>query len=174
MRLEEAKHENTRLRLLLDMPNPQNWTLVAARVIASDPANWWRTIRIDRGSRDGLSTNCPAEVGFAQARVLVLGDPDLKLHVMVEGDKRDTGVIVPASATPIDPTIVDLDYLSLKSQLKPGQRVYTSGSGGIFPKGILVGRIVDFRSVDFGLYSQARVKLAVNMNELEEVWVILP
>jgi len=185
MRLEEASRENTRLRRLLDMPNPEGWKLKSARVIGSDPANWWRSILIDCGSRDGVQANCPvltpdglvgrvSEVGFTQARVLVLGDPDLRLHVAVEGDHRDSGIILPTGITPVDPTIVDLDYLSHNSQLQPGQRVYTGGSGGIFPKGILVGRIVDFRSVDFGVYSQARVKLAVNMNELEEVWVILP
>jgi pyruvate,water dikinase len=52
--------------------------------------------------------------------------------------------------------------------------VITSSYGGIFPKGIVVGHIVDFHSVDFGLYTQARIKLSVNMNALEEVFVKLP
>jgi rod shape-determining protein MreC len=48
----------------------------------------------------------------------------------------------------------------------------TSGLGGIFPKGILVGHVVDFRTVGYGLYNEARVKVAARMNALEEVWVI--
>jgi rod shape-determining protein MreC len=185
MRLEEAKNENARLHRLLNLPHPESWKLKLARVIARDPAPWWRTLRIDVGQRDGVTTNCPvltdaglvgriAEVTYGQARVVVLGDPDCRVSVVVEGEKRDNGVIVPASSTPIDPTIVDLNYLSLNSQLKPGLRVMTSDLGGLFPKGIVVGNIVDFRSVDFGLYTEARVKLTVNANELEEVWVILP
>jgi len=56
--------------------------------------------------------------------------------------------------------------------LKPGQTVATSGDGGVFPKGIIVGQIVDVRTNDFGLNLEARVKLAVNLNRLEVVWVL--
>ena len=52
--------------------------------------------------------------------------------------------------------------------------VVTSGVGGIFPPGILVGQIADFRTVGYGLYREARVSLAVKMNSLEEVWVKAP
>jgi rod shape-determining protein MreC len=65
-------------------------------------------------------------------------------------------------------------YLPRNSHLRAGQKVVTSGEGGIFPKNIVVGQLVDFRSVDYGLYNEARVKLAVRMNTLEEVWVKLP
>jgi len=185
MRLNEAVHENQRLHRLLKLPEEKPWKLQLARVISRDPANWWRTIQINVGLRDGISTNSPvlipeglvgriSEPGFSQSRVVLLGDPDCRVAVMVNGPSRDHGVIAPASSNPLDPSIVDLDYLSQHSDLKPGQQVLTSGLGGIFPKGIPVGRIIDFQSVDFGLYSEARVKLSVRMNELEEVWVILP
>jgi rod shape-determining protein MreC len=52
--------------------------------------------------------------------------------------------------------------------------VVTSGFGGVFPKGIVVGRIADFRTVGYGLYKEALVRLAVNMNRLEEVFVMMP
>lgn len=45
--------------------------------------------------------------------------------------------------------------------------------GGIFPRGILVGQVIDTRPVEFGLYTVARVKLAVKMNLLDEVWVLM-
>ena len=70
--------------------------------------------------------------------------------------------------------MVDLSYLSRGSQLKPGAKVVTSGLGGIFPAGIHIGQIVDSRSVDYGLFTEARVKLAVDMNNLGEVWIVLP
>ena len=83
-------------------------------------------------------------------------------------------VIAPSSSSPLDSTLVDLSFLSRSSQLKAGQRVVTSDLGGIFPKGIPVGQIVDFRSIDYGLYNEARVKLDEKMNTLEEVYVKLP
>jgi rod shape-determining protein MreC len=58
--------------------------------------------------------------------------------------------------------------------LKPGQRVLSSGQGGIFPRGIPVGTIVDTKPVDYGLSMEARVKLLVDMGTLEEVWVLTP
>src|SRR5260221_8968206 len=181
---EEVERESARLRQYFSFPKRERWKLRLARVVAGDPANWWRTIRIDLGSRDGIATNSPvltaeglvgrvSEVGYAQSQVGLLGDPDGRVSVMIE-DTRDNGVIAPSSSSPLDNTLVDLSYLSRSSILKAGQRVVTSGLGGIFPPGILVGQIVDFRTIDYGLYNAARVKLEVKMNALEEVWVKLP
>ena len=77
--------------------------------------------------------------------------------------------------TPSMPSVlVELGFLSKASSVKPGHVVQTSGLGGIFPKGILVGQVIDTRPVEFGLYHVARVKLAVKMNLLDEVWVMMP
>ena len=72
----------------------------------------------------------------------------------------------------LDRLLVDLIYMPGGSLLKPGQLVTTSGDGGIFQKGIAVGQIVDVRTNDYGLNLEARVKLAVNLNRLEQVWVM--
>jgi len=50
----------------------------------------------------------------------------------------------------------------------------TSGLGGIYPRGIPIGKIVDAREVEFGLYLEARVKLNANLGALDEVWVMFP
>jgi rod shape-determining protein MreC len=49
----------------------------------------------------------------------------------------------------------------------------TSGIGGIFPKDIPIGKIVDSHPVEYGLNLAARVKLNANLSSLEEVWVML-
>jgi rod shape-determining protein MreC len=176
--------ENTRLRHILGITNRPNLNLKLAQVVGRDPANWWRAIRINLGLRDGITTNAPvltpdglvgrvAEPGFAHSLVLLIGDPDCRVAALIE-DSRDHGVISPDSANPLDNVIVDMNYLSHTSRLKAGQRVVTSGLGGVFPKDILIGHVVDFRSVDFGLYTGARVRLAARLNALEEVWILLP
>ena len=181
---EEVERENARLRQHFNFAQRERWKLKLARVVARDPANWWRTLRINLGNRDGIATNSPvlaaeglvgrvSEVGYAQSQVVLLGDPGCRVAVMIE-DTRDNGVIAPSSSIPVDNTLVDLSYLSRTSALKAGQRVVTSGLGGIFPPGVLVGQIVDFHTIDYGLYNAARVKLEVKMNTLEEVWVKLP
>jgi rod shape-determining protein MreC len=183
-RATELARENDRLRAQLGLPRQLPWRLKLASVVARDPANWWRSIQIDAGLRDGVTTNCPvftaeglvgrvSETGWTHSRVVLLGDPDCRVSAMIE-ETRDTGVIAPSSSSPLDNIMVDLGFLSRNSALRPGQRVVTSGLGGIFPKGLYIGQIVDHRSVDFGLYNEARVRVAVKMNSIEEVWVKLP
>jgi rod shape-determining protein MreC len=180
----EIARENDRLRELLGFQKRSKWKLQLARIIAQDPANWWRTAQIDRGSRDGLTINLPvlspegylvgkiSETSATRAQVLLLGDPKCKVAALVV-EPKEKGVIVGAVSV-WDPSLVQLGYLSRSSGLKPGQWVETSGEGGIFPKGVRIGQIVDFQSVDFGFATEARVKLGVNLNALEEVWVKLP
>ena len=66
-----------------------------------------------------------------------------------------------------------MTYLSGNADVKSGENVLTSGQGRIFPRGIPIGQIVDSRTVEFGLYTEARVKLAVDLGGLEQVWVML-
>ena len=178
---EAAAKENIRFRQYYAWEKEEPHKYKLARVIGRDPANWWRTLRIDKGLRDGVTTNCAvrtadglvgrvAEAGLAQAQVVLVGDPNCRVSVLVE-DTRDHGIIEPASSSPLEPALVDLSYLPRQSQLRAGQRIVTSGEGGIFPPGILVGHLVDFRSIGYGLYQEARVKLSVRMNALEEVFV---
>ena len=178
---ESLGKENARFRQYYAWEKQAPYKGKLARVIGRDPANWWRTLRIDKGLRDGVTTNCAvfsteglvgrvSEAGFAQSQVVLLGDPNCRVSVVVD-ETRDHGIIAPATSSPLDPALVDLSYLPRQSQLRAGQRIITSGEGGIFPPGILVGYLVDFRSIGYGLYQEARVKLAVRMNALEEVFV---
>jgi rod shape-determining protein MreC len=175
--------ENDQLHELLGWARQQPWKLKLATVITRDPANWWRTVEIDLGSRDGISTNLAvltvdglvgriASVGLTRSQVILIGDPNCRVSVLVKDTAQDTGIL--SASGPLDSSLADLTYLSSSATLKAGQQVVTSGIGGIFPKGIPLGEIVDFRTVEFGLYTQARVKLNVNLGALEQVWVIVP
>ena len=184
MQAEEVMKQNARLSAQIYTARQFPWNKKLARVVSRDPANWWRTIRISLGSRDGVVPYAPvftasglvgrvSEVGFMQSQVLLVGDPGCRVAVHV-GETREQGVIAPSSSSPLDDTLIELGYLSRHARLLPGQLVWTSGIGGIFPKGIVVGQIADVRSAGYGLYKEARVSLAVKMNTLEEVWVMMP
>jgi rod shape-determining protein MreC len=69
---------------------------------------------------------------------------------------------------------VQLTYLPSSANVKSGQTVVTSGLGGVFPRGIPIGQVLDSRSVEYGLYTEARVKLSANLGSLEQVWVLFP
>jgi rod shape-determining protein MreC len=175
--------ENDQLRSLLGWQQQAPWKLKLANVIMRDPANWWRTVQIDLGSRDGLRENLPvltaeglvgrvSSVGLTRSQVVLMGDPNCHVSALVENPAHDMGIV--SASGPLDTSLVDLTYLSGSASLKPGQNVITSGLGGVFPKGIPIGQVVDSRPVEFGLYTEARVKLSANLGALEQVWVLFP
>jgi rod shape-determining protein MreC len=181
--LRENEHLRQALRLQKQIPGNSQY----ARVILRDPANWWRTLQIDVGRRDGVVSDLPVltpegtlagrtkDVGYSSARVALVGDPDCRVSAMVEDTNlREYGVVASGTASILDPSLVDLTWVNNRqTAIKPGQRVLTSGLGGVFPPGFLIGHVIDANSVGFGLYTEARVKLAANLANLEEVWVIL-
>lgn len=174
--------ENDQLRALFDWKKQVPWQLELAQVVMRDPANWWRTVQIDRGTRDGLRENLPvltsdglvgriSSVRLASAQVVLIGDPNCRVSALVENATHDIGVL--NASGPLDPSLVELSYLTSGANLQAGQNVVTSGLGGIFPKGIPIGKVVDAQSIEFGLATEARVKLNANPGALEQVWVLM-
>jgi rod shape-determining protein MreC len=175
--------ENDQLRDLLGWEKQVPWKLKLAKVVMRDPANWWRSVEIDLGSRDGLRVNLPvltadglvgriSSVRLTSSQVVLIGDPNCRVSALVENSAHDIGVL--NASDKLDPSLVDLSYLTIGANLQPGQNVITSGLGGIFPKGIPIGKVMDAQAVEFGLATDARVKLNANPGELEEVWVLFP
>jgi rod shape-determining protein MreC len=174
--------ENDQLRALFDWKKQAPWQLELAQVVMRDPANWWRTVQIDRGTRDGLRENLPvltsdglvgriSSVRLASAQVVLIGDPNCRVSALVENATHDIGVL--NASGPLDPSLVELSYLTSGANLQAGQNVVTSGLGGVFPKGIPIGKVVDAQSIEFGLATEARVKLNANPGALEQVWVLM-
>ncbi|HUB88062.1 MAG TPA: rod shape-determining protein MreC [Verrucomicrobiae bacterium] len=175
--------ENDQLRAALGWARQQPWKLKLANVVGRDPANWWQTVEIDLGTRDGVRENAPVltadglvgrilSVGATHSRVVLLDDPECKVSALVEDAVRDTGILKPRE--PLDNSFVDLTYLSSSANLKPGQLVVTSGIGDIFPPGIPIGLVAEnAQPVDSGLYATARVKISVDLGALDQVWVLI-
>jgi rod shape-determining protein MreC len=177
-------NENARLRGLVGWPRQTRWQVKLGRVIARDPANWWRSVEIDLGTRDGVKLNYPVltseglvgriqSAGQTRSQVILLGSPDLRVAALVQPG-GETGVINAGASSPQENNMVDLDYLSGSSLVRPGYNVVTWGAGGVFPAGIIIGKVVDVRVKEYGLAVEARVKLAADLSALQEVWVMTP
>lgn len=183
MQAGETTRENIRLRQLVGWNEKSPWKLKLAHVIARDPANWWRTVQIDAGARDGIQTNQPvltvegflvgriATVSYLNSQVVLIGDRDCRVSALIENSTHDVGVL--SASGPLDTSLVQMNYLSSSANLKSGQNVFTSGLGGVFPKGIPIGKIYDAQSVEYGLATEARVKLNANLGALEQVSVLI-
>lgn len=174
--------ENDRLRAALNWKKQTRWEVSLARVIGRDPSNWRQVILIDRGARDGVTENMPivaneglvgrvSSVGMTRSQVVLIGDPKCKVGAMIEST-GEAGVVETGKSGALGRDIVALNYIAGDSELKPGDRVLTSGLGTVFPKGIPVGTVIHARTLDYGLTKDARVKLHVNLNRLEHVWVL--
>ena len=175
--------ENNQLRGLIGWQRQAPWRLKPAQVVTRDPANWWRTVEIDLGSRDGVQPNLPvlttdglvgriSSVSLTRSRVVLVGDQNCRVSALVDDATHDMGVLT--SGGPLDSSLVALSYLASGANLKAGQNVYTSGLGGVFPKGIPIGKIVDAQSIEYGLATEARVKLNANLGALDQVLVLFP
>lgn len=179
--LRDVEHEVNRLRHALAYRERSLFRLVPAEIVSRDSSTWWRTVTINRGQEDGLAPEMPVltdeglvgrttTVSANIAVVLLISDENCRVAASVEGTREQgivTGERVAGSLAPM----LDLAYLSKQAELKPGQKVYTSGVGGVFPSGLFVGTVKKFevRALD----AQAKIAPAVDLARLEDVFVVI-
>ena len=178
--LRDVEHEVNRLRHALDYRERSVFKIVAAEVIARDSSTWWKTVTINRGKEDGIEGDMPVvtDLGLVGKTttvsdnisvVLLISDENCKVASSVEGS-REQGIVsgerVAAGITPL----LNLNFLSKQADLKPGQKTFTSGVGGVFPSGIPIGTVKSFKIRE--LDGQAQLTPAVDMARLEDVFVV--
>jgi len=179
----EILAENARLRAMLDYKKaaPQ-FDFVTAAIIARDPGTWTNIILINRGSNQGVAKDMPVvtpqglvgtvvEVYGDMAKVQLLLDLRSAVGVLVQRPESRVAAIVEGDgANPLAPRMVNL---ARDADIIKGDKIITSGFGGIYPKGLLVGEVVEVTNEEGGLLKYAVLKPAVNFDTLEEVLVIL-
>lgn len=181
--LGEIRKENERLRRLLDMQQRVPYESVAATIISKDPDNWFRTIIINRGVKDGIKVNMPViafsgeekavvgkviEVRQSVSRVLPIISTDLRVGVMFQ-ESRFPGLLTGFSS---NSSLAMVDYISKSASIKFGDVIVTSGQGGVFPQGLLVGKVMKPLITKSGAYQKAAVRPFIDYNQVEEVYVI--
>jgi rod shape-determining protein MreC len=175
--LLEARLENDRLRGMLALRLDAGYDVVAARVIGRDPSNWYRTVMIDKGEQDGVAVDMgvvvPAgvvgrviKIGRDFAQVLLLTDRNSAVAAVVQRT-RDEGIVEGAEGG-----LAQMRYIPLLSEAGPKDAVLTSGLGGGFPKGLVIGEIRSIVRREAVLFQEAQLVPAVDFSKLEEVLVI--
>jgi len=179
----EIVAENVRLKALLDYRRaaPQFDTVVAA-VVARDPAAWTNVIIINRGTAQGVAKDMAVVtpqglVGSVvqaysnSAKVQLILDPRSAVGAIVQRPESRVAAIVEGNpAKPLAPKMINL---ARDADIIKGDKVITSGFGGIYPKGILVGEVTDVVNEEGGLLKYAVLKPAADFDRLEEVAVIV-
>lgn len=182
-RFRALENENQQLRHALDFKKTTNFDVVAARVIRRQPATWWQTVEIDAGSKRGIGTQLAVlsneglvgkidrvDNGGERSSVLLLTDEKCQVSARVEGSP-EVGILSGQRGSFDGEPMLRLRFLSSNAAVRPGQRVFTTGRGGIFQPNILLGTI---HSVEKGaLDSEALVRPSVNFADLGAVFVVL-
>ena len=178
--LRDIEYEVNRLRTALGYRERSFFKLVPAQVIARDASTWWRTVTINRGKQDGITGDMPVvtEAGLVGktttvsdsiAVVLVVSDENCRVAANVEGS-REQGIVSGERVLGASTPFLDLNFLSKQANLRPGQKVYTSGVGGVFPSGLLIGTVTEYKVRE--LDGQARLATAVDLAKLEDLFVV--
>jgi len=182
--LDEAiaqRAENNRLRSLLKLAERHPYELIAARVVGRSLDRLGGSLTIDKGEEDGILANRAVLtpdglVGRVErttahgARVLTLLHRDCAVAARVERSRVD-GVVRWDFGE--QPTLYLL-YVSSQEDVKVGDRIQTSGLGGIFPAGIRIGTVTRIGLEDNGLMKEITIRPAVNFRSLEELLAYSP
>lgn len=177
--LRERAQATVRLERLLEFRAQAASRGMVARVIGRDPTRWFATVVVDRGRRDGIPRNAPVvtadgvigrviEVTPTAARVLLIVDSRSAVGALVQ-QSRDVGVVEGRGGRTLH-----MKYLSGTTQVQPGDLVVTSGQGGIFPKGLVLGRISTVVREEGELLLEAAIEPSAALDRLEEVLILLP
>jgi rod shape-determining protein MreC len=176
--LEEARLQNERLQALVGFVQTSKLQAVGARVIGRPTDSWEGVITIDRGSADGVRESMPVlgasgllgqtvSVTQHSARVRLLTDPNSGVAAMVQASRAEGLARGSISGE------LSLDFVSREATVKAGDVVITSGMGGIYPKGLLVGEITKVTNNPTALYQDIEVRPSTALGDIEEVVVLV-
>ncbi len=152
--------------------------LVAAEIIGRSSSNWFEVIEINRGFSekvvpDTAVINDEGLVGrvFESSRftskVLLVTDPTSAISVV----DAETGDMAIASGNTMGP--LSIKYMPAGADVKVGDRIVTSGMSDIFPKGILVGRVISVSKKDFDIFQKVEVRPAVDFGRLDKIFTVV-
>ncbi|MCM3002645.1 rod shape-determining protein MreC [Priestia koreensis] len=181
--VSKLEDENEKLRTILKKKTSlDDYDPVQATVIARNPDRWDDVIVIDKGTNNGIqkdmavitSAGLIGKVKNASAftstvQLLSSSERVNRISVIVQaGGKNAYGVV-----EGYDPDTKDLIVRRIPNteKLKVGQKVISSGLGGIFPRGLLVGKVTKFEPDQYGLTQKAYVKPSTDLYDLDHVMV---
>ena len=177
-RYRELLSTHERLKNLIQFSQTLHWPVKAAQVIGRDPTGWFRSVIIDKGANMGLRLNMPVvnacgvvgrivSISSNYSKVLLILDQNSAIDCLIQRS-RDRGMVKGLLRE-----ICSLDYVVKSSDVENNDIVVTSGLGGVFPKGLPVGKVLNVREHPNELFKSIEIKPAVNFSKLEEVLVII-
>lgn len=180
---EELKKENTRLRTMLEMRERLvQYETETAEVIAKDPGNWFVVFTVDKGSAQGVELYDPvitdkglvgyvSEVDINSSKVTSIIDSTTSVAATVK--RTGDSAVVEGDLKLQEQGRCRMVYVDKGSIITEGDELETSGMGGIYPRGIYIGKVMEITGDGTGLSQQAMVEPAVDFDSVSEVFIII-
>lgn len=180
---QDAMEENERLYDLLELREKRrdlHWE--SARITARGATNWASTLTLNKGTDCGVAVgNCVidqygslvgvvSEVSYNWCTLITVIDPELEMGGLVA--RTDSAAIVEGDFALMGQGKLKLSYLPESTQLIAGDEVITSGMGGVYPSGLVVGTIDEILTEASGMGRYAVLSPAADLDELRQVFII--
>lgn len=176
-KLSDAQKENLALKRDLGFKNDNGFELVAAKVVFFDPSNIRDTITINVGSRDGIkNNNVVISEGFLVGRVIDVKETSAKIKLISDPDSAVPSTVISSNITGITKGKIgnglELEQVPQSEKVNQADKVVTSGLGGEYPKGLIIGKIEEVQKISGSIFQQIIVKPIIDLTKLERVMVI--
>lgn len=186
VQLSELKRDNQKMKETLKLQDTLNdYTLVNATVIARNPDTWRDVITINKGSNDGIQPQMSVmsdnglvgkvmDVNPTSARVALLSNADntlVRVAAMIQNEKEPIyGTITGFDAKT---NMLVMSQIQATQDIKVGDKVVTSGLGGISPNSLYIGTVEEVAMDRFGLYKEVKIRPAADTNDVRYVTVVI-
>ncbi|QIZ10069.1 rod shape-determining protein MreC [Priestia megaterium] len=181
--VQELKNDNEELRDILgEKKTLRDFKPLPATVIGRNPDRWHEMIIIDKGKLNGIEKNMAVVTATgligkvknvtqfsSTVQLLSAMDPKNRISAVVQGKKDVYGFV---QGFDDKQKLLLIKAIPSGSKIEKGQTVITSGLGGVFPKGLMIGKVVDVKPDQYGLNQTALVKPGANFYDIENVIVI--
>ena len=180
--LEALEEENQALRRQLVYQRRAERELIPAEVIGRDISGWWQTVRIGKGLAQGVAADMAVvtpdglvgrtmNVSARTSDVLLISDPASKLSAYLPRAGAH-GVLAGRGVSFGGLPQLQMTFINKDATVRAGDEVVTSGLGGVFPRGILIGHIEEVAKDEGGLYQVASVVPAAAIGRLQYGFVV--
>jgi rod shape-determining protein MreC len=177
VRFQEAQQALTRLEALLDLKRQVALPVIGARVIAYDPSLWSRSAIIDQGKFQGVKEGLPVlapqgivgrivEVYPQYAKTMLIVDRKSAADAMIQRT-RVRGILKGKGGNRCS-----LEFVPKNADVKVGDLVLASGLVGLYPKGLVFGKVTAANKKNPGVFQEIEVTSSADLSALEEVLVV--
>ena len=178
LQLREALVASGRLERIAEMREQYEVPMLPAELVGMDASPWFRSVLVDRGRDRGVRSGMPviSEQGLVglvtatsirSAKAMLLLDRQTSVDGVIQRS-RSRGTVRGHGSD-----VLEYEFVARGSDVKVGDLVITSGLGGVYPKGLLVGRITEVSDPGTQLLQRAQIEPAVDFGRLEQVFVML-